>query len=96
MSVMSLGVRSTFSETAEFSRFIQIQIALSEITRIPQDVSSRPARAFCPPLIITCVFVQHVVEPVYILHYDRHVAVSRAVRFILDGNPEQSLPVTLK
>lgn len=30
------------------------------------------------PWIITCVFVQHVVEPVYILHYDRHVAVSAA------------------
>jgi len=43
MSVMLLGVRLTFSETAEFSWFIQI--ALSEITRIfPPD---RPARFVC-------------------------------------------------
>lgn len=55
---------------------------------------SRLVRTLCPPLTITCVFVQNVMEPVYVLHYDRHVAVSAALRPILVGNPEQSVTYT--
>lgn len=51
----------------------------------------------CLPLIITCVFVQHVVEPVYILHYDRHVyAVSTAFYFGWKFKAKSGLLPTLR
>lgn len=41
---------------------------------------------------LTCVFVQHIVEPLYVLYYHRHVAEKQiTLRSTLDGSKCQSL-----
>lgn len=45
--------------------------------------------AYCA---LTCIFVQHLVEPVYILHYDRHRC--RIILRSLDRNTEGSLSLS--
>jgi len=42
-------------------------------------------------VLLTCMFVQHLVESIYILHYDRHRCRRITLRSTLDRNMERSL-----